>query len=46
MKHFRKELWFEIETRRGFINITPKVENILRESGIQNGLLLCNAMHI
>jgi len=46
MKHFRKELWFEIETRRAFINITPDVEKCLRESGIQNGLLLCNAMHI
>ncbi len=46
MKHFRKELWFEIETRRAFINITSEVENCLRESGIKNGLLLCNAMHI
>lgn len=46
MKHFRKELWFESETRRAFINITPDVENCLRESGIKNGLLLCNAMHI
>lgn len=46
MKHFRKELWFEVKTRREFINITPEVEACLRESGIRNGLLLCNAMHI
>lgn len=46
MKSFRKELWFNITTRRAFINITPQVEECVRESGIQNGLLLCNAMHI
>ncbi|MEE4253657.1 MAG: secondary thiamine-phosphate synthase enzyme YjbQ [Desulfuromusa sp.] len=46
MKSFRKELFFEISTRRGFINITPQVENCLRESDIREGLLLCNAMHI
>jgi secondary thiamine-phosphate synthase enzyme len=46
MKSFRKELWFNITTRRAFINITPKVEECVRESGIQNGLVLCNAMHI
>lgn len=46
MKSFRKELFFEISTRRGFINITPQVENCLRESDIKEGLLLCNAMHI
>ncbi len=46
MKHFRKELWCEVKTRREFINITPEVEACLRESGIRNGLLLCNAMHI
>ena len=46
MKSFRKELHFEISTRRGFINITSQVENCLRESGISDGLLLCNAMHI
>ena len=46
MKHFRKELWFEIKTRRAFINITQDVEECLQESGIKNGLLLCNAMHI
>jgi len=46
MKHYRKELWFETKRRREFINITPLVENCLRESGIKEGLLLCNAMHI
>lgn len=46
MKHYHKELWFEVPTRRAFINITGDVEHCLAESGIQNGLLLCNAMHI
>ena len=46
MESFRKELWFNINTRRAFINITPQVEECVRESGIQNGLVLCNAMHI
>jgi secondary thiamine-phosphate synthase enzyme len=46
VKSYRKELWFEVPTRRAFINITPKVEECLRESGIREGLLLCNAMHI
>jgi len=46
MKSYRKELWFETETRRGFINITPQVTACLAESGIQEGLVLCNAMHI
>jgi len=46
MKHYRKELWFEAPTRRAFINITSTVEECLQESGIANGLLLCNAMHI
>jgi secondary thiamine-phosphate synthase enzyme len=46
MKNYRKELWFSASTRRAFINITPDVENCLRESGIKEGLLLCNAMHI
>jgi len=46
MKHYHKELWFEVPTRRAFINITVEVEQCLAESGIQNGLLLCNAMHI
>lgn len=46
MKHYRKELWFEAPTRRAFINITPQIEECLRESQISQGLLLCNAMHI
>ena len=46
MKHFRKELWFELKTRRGYVNITPQVEAALKESGIREGLCLVNAMHI
>ena len=46
MKSFKKEMWFETSTRRAFINITPEVERYLAESGIREGLLLCNAMHI
>jgi secondary thiamine-phosphate synthase enzyme len=46
MKSYHKELWFEVPTRRAFINITPQVEQCLKESGIREGLLLCNAMHI
>jgi len=46
MKSYRKELWFDIPTRRAFINITPQVDECLRESGIKEGLILVNAMHI
>ncbi len=46
MKSYRKELLFNLPTRRGFVNITPQVEKALAESGITEGLLLCNAMHI
>jgi len=46
MKSYHKELWFDVPTRRAFVNITPEVERCLAESGIQEGLLLCNAMHI
>jgi secondary thiamine-phosphate synthase enzyme len=46
MRSHRKELWFEVPTRRGFVNITPQVEACLRESGVREGLLLVNAMHI
>ena len=46
MKSYRKELWFETPTRRQLVNITPQVEAALRESGVTEGLLLCNAMHI
>ena len=46
MKTHRKELWFEVPSRRGFVNITPKVEEAVRRSGVQEGLCLVNAMHI
>ena len=46
MKTYRKELWFDVKQRREFINITEEVEQCLYESGIKEGLLLCNAMHI
>jgi len=46
MKSFRKELWFEVPTRRAFVNITSQVEECLRESGVSEGLALVNAMHI
>jgi secondary thiamine-phosphate synthase enzyme len=46
MKSFRKELWFEVPSRRGFVNITPQVEACLKESGVREGLCLVNAMHI
>ncbi|MFZ5352189.1 MAG: secondary thiamine-phosphate synthase enzyme YjbQ [Bacillota bacterium] len=46
MKSYRKELWFETRKRREYINITPILKECLTESGIKEGLLLCNAMHI
>lgn len=46
MRSFRKELWFNVSGRRAFINITPQVEQCLKESGIKEGLCLVNAMHI
>ena len=46
MKSYRKELWFETSRRREFINITPQIGECLQESGIQEGFVLCNAMHI
>ncbi len=46
MKSHRKELWFEIPARRGFVNITPQVEQAVEESRVQEGLVLVNAMHI
>lgn len=46
MKSYRKELWFMTDRRRQFINITPEVAKCLQESGIKEGILLCNAMHI
>jgi len=46
MKSYKKELWFNVPGRRAFINITPGVDECLRESGITEGLVLVNAMHI
>jgi secondary thiamine-phosphate synthase enzyme len=46
MKSYRKELWFEVPARRAFLNITREVDSCLRESGVQEGLALVNAMHI
>ena len=46
MKSYRKELWFSTSRRRELINITPQILQVLRDSGIREGLLLCNAMHI
>jgi len=43
MKSYRKELWFEVPTRRAFSNITPDVQQCIDESGITEGLVLCNA---
>lgn len=46
MKYHRQELWLETPARRAYVNITAPVEKALAVSGIQEGLLLCNAMHI
>ena len=46
LNSYRKELWVNTETRRAYINITPKINACLEESCIKEGLLLCNAMHI
>lgn len=46
MKSYRKELWFNTTQRRQYINITPQVQSALLESGISEGLILVNAMHI
>ncbi|HDR88595.1 MAG TPA: YjbQ family protein [Bacteroidetes bacterium] len=46
MKSYRKELWFNTNSRRELINITPQIDQCLRESGISEGLCLVNAMHI
>ncbi len=46
MKSYRKELWFNVPSRRAFVNITSQVEQCVQESGIREGLVLCNAMHI
>jgi len=46
LKSHRKELWFETRSRREFVNITEKVRQAVRESGVREGLCLVNAMHI
>lgn len=46
MKSYRKELWFEVPNRRAFINITGDVQQCIDESGIKEGLVLCNTKHI
>jgi len=46
VRSYRRELWFQTASRRALVNITPQVEECLRESGIREGMLLCNAMHI
>jgi secondary thiamine-phosphate synthase enzyme len=46
MKSYREELWFETKTRRAYLNITPQVEAVLSASGVKEGLVLVNAMHI
>ncbi len=46
MKSYRKELWFQVASRMDFVNVTPQVGEAVRESGVQEGLCLVNAMHI
>lgn len=46
MKSLTEYLWFEIQSRRGYLNITPTIEQFVRKSGVQEGLCLVNAMHI
>jgi len=46
MKSFRKEVWMHVPARRAMVNITPQVEQAVRESGVREGLALVNAMHI
>jgi secondary thiamine-phosphate synthase enzyme len=46
MKSHRKELWFNLPARRGFVNITAEVQRAIDESGVREGLVLVNAMHI
>jgi len=46
MKSYRKELWFNTNTRRDFINITKKIKGCIKESGVSEGFVLVNAMHI
>jgi thiamine phosphate synthase YjbQ (UPF0047 family) len=46
MKSYRKELWFNVECRRKIINIMDECEAALRDSGVSEGMMLVNAMHI
>jgi secondary thiamine-phosphate synthase enzyme len=46
MKTYREELWFETKTRRAYLNITQQVEAVVKKSGVREGLVLVNAMHI
>lgn len=46
MKSFRRELYFEIPARRGFVNITEQVKDCVKASGVKEGIVLVNAMHI
>ena len=46
MKSLTEHLWFEVPARRGFINITPTIEKLVRQSEVREGLCLVNAMHI
>jgi secondary thiamine-phosphate synthase enzyme len=46
MKSFTDYLTFNLPERMAFLNITPQLEKIVEKSGVQEGLLLCNAMHI
>jgi secondary thiamine-phosphate synthase enzyme len=46
MKSYREELWFETKTRRAYLNITQQIEAVVKKSGVQEGLVLVNAMHI
>jgi thiamine phosphate synthase YjbQ (UPF0047 family) len=45
IKSYRKELWFNVPARRALINITPQVNECVKDSGIKEGLVLVNAMH-
>ena len=46
MRSYRKELWYNLPNRRGLVNITPQVAGCIQESGVREGLVLVNAMHI
>ena len=46
MKFLTEHLWFEVKGRRGFINITDTVTELVLRSGVNEGIVLCNAMHI